>query len=107
MVIDWPSRISESRAKGMVIGTASRMVIGWTKLSNWAARIMYMKISEKAKASTKAALDSFWVLTRELGIRAYCGGALRSAKVCMKVCWATLVGMPARLATMEILRCRA
>src|SRR6266550_9451723 len=99
--------IKESRAKGMVMGTARRIVMGWTKLSNWAARIMYMKIREKPKAMRKAALDSFWVLARPLAMREYWGPVFRSAKVFMKVCWAMLVGMPARLATREILRWRA
>src|SRR3954464_7760726 len=98
MVMGWPRKISERRATGMVTGTESRMAMGWTKLSNWAARIMYMKISEKPKAMAKAALDSFWVLARPLAMREYCGPVLRSAKFLAKVSWATLVGMPARLA---------
>src|SRR5215212_624487 len=99
--------IRESSAKGMVMGTESRMVMGWTKLSNWAARIMYMKIRENPKAMAKAELDSFWVLARPLAMRLYCGPALSSENAFWKVCWAMLVGMPARLATREILRWRA
>src|SRR5213076_412844 len=91
----------------MVMGTARRMVMGWTKLSNCAARIMYMKISEKLKAMRKAALDSFCVLARPLAMREYSGPACSSAKGFMKVCWAIWVVMPARLATREILRWRA
>src|SRR6266850_6430126 len=68
---------------------------------------MYMKISEKPNAMRKAELDSFWVLARPLAMREYWGPVLSSSKVFMKVCWAMLVGMPARLATREILRWRA
>src|SRR5436190_9180717 len=105
--MDWPRKIRERRAKGMVTGTERRMAMGWTKLSNWAARIMYMKMREKPKAMRKAALDSFWVLARPLAMREYWGPVLRSLKVLEKVSWAMLVGMPARLATREILRWRA
>ena len=50
--------ISETRANGKVSGKASRIVIGWTKLSNWAARIMYMKRKLRRKATRKFCFDS-------------------------------------------------
>ena len=40
-------------ANGIDSGSASRIVIGWTKLSNCAARIMYMKTKLSRKASRK------------------------------------------------------
>src|SRR5258708_13231589 len=106
MVIGRGGKSGGRRGEGRVVGVVRGMVMGWTKLSNCAARIMYMKIREKPKAMRKAALDSFWVLARPLAMREYWGPALRSAKVFMNVCWAMLVGMPARLATREILRWR-
>ncbi len=51
-------RNMRTRAKGSVIGRASRMVIGWTKLSNWAARTMYMKMKLSTKAMPKLCCDS-------------------------------------------------
>ena len=40
----------DSSAKGMQSGMESRMVKGWTRFSNWEARIMYMKTIERANA---------------------------------------------------------
>ena len=48
-----PSSHSEMSANGSVSGTASRIVIGWTKLSNCAARIMYMKMNASKNAMAK------------------------------------------------------
>ena len=53
---------SDSRANGIVSGRASRIVIGWIKLSNCAARIMYMKTSERTKARMKLSRVSSSVL---------------------------------------------
>ena len=52
---------SENKAKGTDRGSESRMVRGCTRLSNWEARIMYMKISDRMKAqmnSTKVFSNS-------------------------------------------------
>ena len=51
------SRISEISAKGSVSGSASRIVIGWTKLSNWAPRIMYMNKKLARNATRKFSFD--------------------------------------------------
>ena len=40
-------------AKGIVSGRARRIVIGWSQLSNWAARMRYMKMNDRAKARRK------------------------------------------------------
>ena len=45
-----PMSQSESSAKGMESGSESRMVNGWTRLSNCAARMMYMSTTERRKA---------------------------------------------------------
>jgi hypothetical protein len=46
---------SERRAKGTASGSDSRMVSGWTTLSNWDARIMYMKITARRKTQRNSA----------------------------------------------------
>ena len=46
-------KISDSIPKGMVTGRAMRMAIGCIQLSNWAARIRYMKVIESVKAIRK------------------------------------------------------
>ena len=48
MLTDWFSTTSDSSANGTVSGSDSRMVIGWTQLSNCAARIRYMKMIDRA-----------------------------------------------------------
>ena len=49
-------RVSERErsANGTVSGRESRIVNGWTRFSNWAARIMYMKTIESVKAQTNS-----------------------------------------------------
>ncbi len=44
----------DSSAKGTQSGRESRMVQGWTRFSNWEARIMYMKTIDRAKAQTNS-----------------------------------------------------
>ena len=44
---------SEIRANGIVTGSALRMAIGLSQLSNWAARIRYMKMMLNASATMK------------------------------------------------------
>ena len=41
----FPVYQSENRAKGIASGSDSRMFRGFSRLSNWDARIMYMKIT--------------------------------------------------------------
>ena len=48
----WKTMIDRS-AKGSVSGSDSRIVIGCSHDSNCAARIRYMKMSERTNASTK------------------------------------------------------
>ena len=51
---------SEKSANGTESGRESRIVSGWTRLSNWVARIMYMKITASRKTqrnSTKVRLE--------------------------------------------------
>ena len=43
--------ISDSSAKGMESGSVVRILNGWTNLSNYAARTMYMKILASLTAS--------------------------------------------------------
>ena len=57
----FPVYQSEKSAKGTASGSESRMVKGWTTLSNWDARIMYMKITASRKThrnSTKVRSNS-------------------------------------------------
>ena len=58
------SRIIVTSAKGSDKGTASKIEIGWTKFSNCAARIIYMKIMASPKAIRKFAPVSCNVLAR-------------------------------------------
>ena len=51
-------------ANGSDNGTASRIATGWTKFSNWAAKIMYMKIIARPNAMRKFCPVSWSVLAR-------------------------------------------
>ena len=46
----WPIAHSEKSANGTASGSDSRIVSGWTRLSNCEARIMYMKMTDSRNA---------------------------------------------------------
>ena len=54
MLSDCPVAMIEKSANGSVSGSESRIVSGWSHDSNWAARIRYMKTSDRPNASMKA-----------------------------------------------------
>ena len=49
-----PVSQSETRANGTDRGSDNKIVNGCTRLSNWAARIMYMNTTDRAKAMTSS-----------------------------------------------------
>src|SRR3954471_3089436 len=81
MFNDWLSIRLDSRAKGTVIGSDSRMVIGWSQLSNCAARIRYMKTIDRAKAIRKELAALPCSRERPVKPKEKPAGILRSAAV--------------------------
>jgi hypothetical protein len=47
------SKRSESKPNGIVTGRAARILIGWIQLSNCAARIKYIKVMLRIRATAK------------------------------------------------------
>ena len=73
----WKTMIERS-ANGSVSGSDSRIVIGCSHDSNCAARIRYMKISDKAKARMKFCAARPSSRDRPVSPPRYSGPALRS-----------------------------
>ena len=47
------NKTSDSMPNGTVTGSAIRIAIGCIQLSNWAARIRYMNVIDRANATRK------------------------------------------------------